>query len=78
VGTKSEVITMADTFGCVKCGGSEASTGEIRTTGSGFSRFMNLQNQKYATVSCVDCGYTELYKRSGGGALGNVFDILSN
>ena len=68
---------MADTFGCVKCGGSEASTGEIRTTGSGFSRFMNLQNQKYATVSCVDCGYTELYKRSGGGALGNVFDILS-
>jgi len=69
---------MADVFECVKCGGSEANTGEIRTTGSGFSRFMNLQNQKYATISCTDCGFTELYKRSGGGALGNVFDILSN
>ena len=33
-------------YKCSKCGGLEAETGEIRTTGAGFSRYMNLQNQK--------------------------------
>ena len=52
--------------------------GELRTTGSGMSRFLNLQNQKYATVACAGCGYTELYRKDGGGGIGNILDIFSN
>lgn len=65
-------------YACDKCAGSRFETGEIRTTGSGFSRFLNLQYKKFATVSCTDCGYTEIYRLDAGGKIGNIFDILSN
>ena len=61
-------------FSCIKCSGTEYRGGEIRTTGSGLSRFFNLQNQKFATLSCSNCGYTELYRMDGGG-VGNILDI---
>jgi len=63
---------------CIKCKGTKYKTGEIRTTGSGLSRFLNLQNQKFATLSCSECGYTEVYRLGGGGKLGNILDLLSN
>ena len=62
---------------CIKCKGTEYKSGEIRTTGSGLSRFLNLQNQKFATVSCAGCGYTEIYRLAGGG-VGNILDIFSS
>lgn len=65
-------------YSCVKCEATEYATGEIRTTGSGLSRFLNFQNQKFKTVSCANCGYTEVYRANAGGAVGNIFDILSN
>ena len=64
-------------FECVECSGTEYETGEIRTTGSGISRFLNVQNQKFATMSCGACGYKELYRMDGRG-VGNIFDILTN
>jgi predicted nucleic-acid-binding Zn-ribbon protein len=64
-------------FSCTKCSGTEYKSGEIRTTGSGLSRFLNLQNQKFATFSCSNCGYTELFRVDGGG-VGNILDILTN
>ena len=64
-------------FECAKCGGTEYSSGEIRTTGSGASRFLNMQNQKFAVVSCNGCGFAELYRMDGRG-VGNIFDILTN
>jgi uncharacterized protein len=64
-------------FQCSKCDGREYVTGELRTTGSGLSRFFNIQNQKYATVSCKECGFTELYKLEGRG-IGNVIDFFTN
>lgn len=64
-------------FECSKCRGTEYSSGEIRTTGSGASRFLNLQNQKFAVISCNGCGFTELYRMHGSG-IGNIFDIFTN
>ena len=64
-------------YSCGKCGEAQYQTGELRTTGSGLSRFFNIQNQKYATISCKACGYTELYRRDGGG-MGNVLDFFTN
>ena len=65
-------------YTCIKCEGTDYKAGKIRTTGSGISRFLNLQNQKFATVSCTTCGYTELYQMDASGAIGNIFDILTN
>ena len=65
-------------YSCDKCSNTEYRTGQIRTTGSGISRFLNLQNQKFEAVSCSKCGYTELYRSDGSGLLGNVLDIFTN
>ena len=64
-------------FECAKCHSHEYETGQLRTTGSGLSRFFNIQNQKYTTVSCTKCWYTELYKLDGSG-VGNLLDFFSN
>ena len=64
-------------FTCARCGHGEYKTGELRTTGSGLSRFFNIQNQKYATVSCKECGFTDLYRLDGRG-IGNVIDFFTN
>ena len=72
-------MTDATTFfSCTKCGCTNCEKGEIRTTGSGISRFLNLQNQKFGFMACEACGYDELYRMDGRGGLGTVFDILSN
>ena len=65
-------------FECLKCKSTEYQAGEIRTTGSGLSRFLNLQNQKFETVSCLNCGFTEIYRMDGNGLFGNVLDIFTN
>ena len=66
------------TYLCKNCPNTEYTTGEIRTTGSGLSRFLNLQNKKFVTVSCNECGYTDLYKADGSGKLGTILDIFTN
>ena len=62
-------------YSCDKCHTTTFKPGEIRTTGSGISRLFNLQNQKYQTVSCTNCGFTELYRLDGSG-FGNVVDLF--
>ncbi len=64
-------------YSCVKCEGTEYRAGELRTTGSGISRFLNVQNQKYTTVACAACGYTELYRLDGSG-ISNILQIFTN
>ena len=63
-------------YSCSKCNATTYETGEIRTTGSGVSRFLNLQNQKFIAISCKKCGYTDLFRRDGSG-IGSILDILS-
>lgn len=71
-------LQMQQPYRCHKCDSSEYRTGELRTTGSGLTRFLNIQNQKYGTVSCADCGYTEIYRQDGAGKLGNILDLFTN
>ncbi|MDP6821811.1 MAG: zinc ribbon domain-containing protein [Dehalococcoidia bacterium] len=65
-------------YSCDKCGAKNYQAGELRTTGSGLSRYLNLQNQKYATVACIECGFTELYRLDGGSRAASVLDIFTN
>lgn len=51
-----------DEYGCPKCGHDETEVGGIATTGSGLSRFFDIQTNKFQVVSCTNCGYSELYR----------------
>lgn len=61
--------------GCPKCGHDEADVGNISTTGSGLSKMFDIQTNNFRTVSCTNCGYTELYADvdSAGADLADVF-----
>jgi predicted nucleic-acid-binding Zn-ribbon protein len=66
---------MSQKYCCTKCGNEEYSSEEIRTTGSGFSRFFDIQNKLFLAISCKKCCYTEFYKGKSNKA-GNVLDFL--
>lgn len=59
--------------GCPKCGHEETVTDEISTTGSGLSKFFDIQNRRFTVVSCESCGYSELYR---GRSSGDIVDIF--
>lgn len=46
--------------GCIKCGHTEAQTKEIATTGTGLSRYLDVQHNHFTVVYCTNCGYSEL------------------
>ena len=62
-------------YQCPKCQNESYETGEIRTTGGGLSRFLDVQNQKFTHITCVNCGYTEFFKRQSG-KIGNILDMF--
>ena len=62
---------------CPKCDHTEFEQDEFRATGGRFAKVFDVQNKKFITVSCANCGFTEIYKRSTS-TLGNVFDFLTN
>ncbi|MBR4943925.1 MAG: zinc ribbon domain-containing protein [Peptococcaceae bacterium] len=60
-------------YECPKCGCKKYDTDQFQATGGNFAKMFDVQNKKFVTVSCKDCGYTELYKvRSGL----NILDFL--
>ena len=61
--------------GCIKCGGTRASQKEIATTGTGFSKFFDIQHNKFIVVSCDSCGYSEFYN-SQMSTSANVIDFF--
>ena len=49
-------------FVCVKCGGNQYEADKFQATGGNFAKLFDVQNKKFVTVTCTQCGYTELYK----------------
>jgi predicted nucleic-acid-binding Zn-ribbon protein len=62
-----------DSEGCPKCGYSETEVDEISTTGSGLSKYFDIQNRSFTVVSCINCGYSELYRSQSSG---NAIDVF--
>ena len=62
---------------CPKCKHKEYEVGEIRVTGSFWTKIFNVQNKKYGSVSCSKCSYTEFYKDQSSSRLQNVFDFFT-
>ncbi len=65
-----------DKWQCPKCNNPEFEADQFAATGGGVSKFFNLQNKKFSTVTCTRCKYTEIYQASTS-SLGTVFDFLS-
>ena len=65
-------------FVCSKCKGSGATVKRFASTGTGISKLFDIQHHDIA-VSCLSCGYTEIYNPDilkGKDHLGNILDIL--
>lgn len=62
---------------CLKCGNQEFDAGEFRATGGAFAKIFDVQNKRFTTVSCRQCGYTEIY-RSDTSTIGNILDFFTN
>ena len=58
---------------CPKCGNMEYEADQFQATGGNFAKLFDVQNKKFITVSCKQCGYTELYKGTSGW---NILDFL--
>ncbi|MFB6088565.1 MAG: zinc ribbon domain-containing protein [Candidatus Aenigmatarchaeota archaeon] len=48
-------------FKCPKCGHTGSRTNRLSMSGSGISKFFDVQMNKYIFVSCESCGFTEVY-----------------
>lgn len=62
-------------YRCVKCGCMTYDTDQFQATGGNFAKLFDVQNKKFITVSCTNCGYTELYRSQTGTGM-NVLDFL--
>ena len=60
---------------CPKCGNMEYEADQFQATGGNFAKLFDVQNKKFITISCCQCGYTELYKEMSDGAM-DVLDFL--
>ena len=65
-------------YKCPKCGNRTFEKDTIATTGSGLSKFFDLQNRKFAAISCSNCGYTELFKTEKAKSIENLFDLFTS
>ena len=70
---------LARYFKCVECQSIGASNKKIAITGTGLSKLMDIQHNKYIALTCQNCGYTELYNPQfleGKNDFSTVIDIL--
>jgi predicted nucleic-acid-binding Zn-ribbon protein len=75
-----EVDTLlAQEFVCPRCEGKGAHVERLAMSGTGWSRLFEIQQYRYAFVSCTNCGYTEVYNLrtlEGKDDLGTFLEVL--
>ncbi len=70
---------LATRFVCPKCEQRGALVEHVACTGTGISRWIDLQHRHYAAVTCSRCGFTEFYDLKtlrGSDTLGDILDII--
>ena len=50
-----------DTVICSHCDHSQAHVERLAMSGTGLSRFLEIQAHRYTIVSCTNCGYTKVF-----------------
>lgn len=64
-------------YTCAKCGCHTYEHDQFQATGGNFAKIFDVQNKKFVTISCRECGYTELYKSTTGDGW-NILDFLTS
>ncbi len=70
---------LSDKFACARCQNKGAHVEQLAMSGTGISRFFEVQPYRYAFVSCTNCGYTEVYNLrtlQGKDDVGTFLEIL--
>ena len=62
---------------CLKCENRYFEQGKMATTAGGLSKFFNVQNRKFTTVTCTRCKYTEIYQTDSS-TIENILDFFGN
>ncbi len=62
---------------CPKCGNTVYESDQFQATGGNFAKVFDVQNKKFITISCTQCGYTELYRAETGSGW-NILDFFTN
>ena len=60
---------------CPKCGNRRYTSDQFHATGGNLAKLFDIQNKRFLTVSCTECGYTELYRATTDTGM-NVLDFL--
>ena len=60
---------------CPKCGNQTFESDQFQATGGNFAKIFDVQNKKFVTISCKECGFTELYKGTSSNGW-NILDFL--
>jgi predicted nucleic-acid-binding Zn-ribbon protein len=71
--------TLASAFVCPKCLHSGGHVEHLAMSGTGISRFLEIQTYRYAFVSCKNCGYTEIFNLNilkGKDDVGTILELL--
>lgn len=70
---------LAGAFVCAKCGHHGGHVEKLAMSGTGISRLLEIQPYRYAHISCLNCGYTEVYNLKtleGKDDLGTILEII--
>ncbi|MBE5927745.1 MAG: DNA-binding protein [Lachnospiraceae bacterium] len=62
---------------CPKCGNESYESDQFQATGGNFAKIFDIQNKRFITISCTNCGYTELYKNVNDEGM-DILDFLLN
>lgn len=60
---------------CPKCENKNFVHDQFQATGGNFAKVFDVQNKKFTTISCTQCGYTELYRQETTDGW-NILDFL--
>ena len=60
---------------CPKCGCTSYESDQFQATGGNFAKIFDVQNKRFITVTCSNCGYTELYKKPEDSTM-DIIDFL--
>lgn len=63
-------------FVCAKCGNQSFTSDRFQAAGGNFAKLFDVQNKKFITISCTNCGFTELYNAKTSSGM-NILDFLT-
>jgi uncharacterized protein len=70
---------LAQAFICPRCHSHGGTVERLAMSGTGISRFLEVQLYRYAFVTCQACGYTEVFNLKvleGRDDVGEVLEVL--